>query len=100
MIATIAAAAVFAAACILLTVTGKRNYKNYIAAIIVLAAALLFIWLTTFTPTSEYYGRDTVKKNPIGTVTITIRCDTIVGKSSDSHNPSDGTGLGTTQVQI
>ena len=64
------------AACIILAVSGKRNYKTF-----------LFVAVS-------YYGTDAQERSDIaGTVTLTIRCDSAVGKVSSEHIPADGVVL-------
>lgn len=100
IIASAALVFIFAVVCVILIVAKKRNYKNFIAASVILCAALLFVWLTTFTSAENYYGKEIIKKNPVGSVSITVRCDTIVGKSNDKHIPVDGVVLANTKVPI
>ena len=56
--------------------------------------------MTDITAPDDYYGKPTKKENAIGTVTMTIRCDTIVGKSDEKYIPSDGVILDTTTFDI
>lgn len=87
--------------CVILFVMKKRRASNFAAVLIVAGAAAAFIFFTDFRSSEEYYnGNDTVKENIVGTVTIEIRCDTIVGKSESEYIPSDGTILGRTEFDI
>ena len=79
----------------------KRNKKNFIAIAIVTVLAIAFVGLTNFQSTDDYYsGKNVNKENVVGTVTLTIRCDTIVGKSDSEYIPSDGIILDTTEFAI
>lgn len=76
----------------------KKNKKNYIAVAVIAAAGMLFVCFTDFQTTENYYGNDIVKENPIGTVTMTIRCDTVAGKAE--HIPENGVVLEETAFEI
>ncbi|HPE94845.1 MAG TPA: DUF4430 domain-containing protein, partial [Bacillota bacterium] len=81
---------------------GKRNIKNYI---FVLAAAVLLICavlLSDIKSADDYYsGSDgDTSGTVIGTVMMTIRCDTVVGKSDSEYVPADGTVLPVTEFGI
>jgi len=99
-IATAAAVGVFAAVSAVLIILKKKNVKNFIAAAVILAAAVTFIWVTDIKSPDDYYGKPTEKENAVGTVTMTIRCDTIVGKSNEKHIPPDGVILTETVFDI
>lgn len=94
----IAAAAV--GACIALYCRKKRNIRNFgvigIAAVVTIAVVLM----TNFQSADSYYNRQSEKKqNVTGTVTITIRCDTVPDKSAE-HIPDDGIILDTLTLEI
>ena len=100
IIATGVLIAVFIGACVILIALKKKNAKNFIAAALILAAALTFVWLTDIRSPSDYYGSDVKKENVVGEVSLTIRCDTIVGKSTAPHIPRDGVILGTSTFEL
>ena len=86
---------------LILFATGKRNYKNFIAVAIVAAAAAAAVLFTDIKTKDEYYnGEKKSKPNAVGTVTLTIRCDTIAGKSDSEFIPEDGIILDTTDFDI
>ena len=91
---------VFIGACVILIALKKKNAKNFIAAALILAAAVTFVWLTDIKAPSDYSGSDVTKENVIGDVTLTIRCDTIVDKSSAPHIPRDGVVLDTSTFDL
>ncbi len=98
---TISAAGLGIAICLVLVLTKKTHFKNYLAVILAVAAAIAFVQLTNFSAAGDYYhGKDKEKGEIIGTVTMTIRCDTIVGKSDSKYIPADGVILPVTKFDI
>lgn len=88
-------------ACLVLYLAKKRNKKNFIAVLIAMVLAIGFVWVTDFQSTDEYYsGEGTAKENVIGTVTMTIRCDTVAGKSDSENIPENGVVLDTVEFEI
>lgn len=86
---------------ILYFLLNKRRIKHYMVLLIAVAAALIFVWVTNFHSVDAYYNSDVVtKENIIGSVTLTIRCDTVVGKSDSEYIPSDGVILESTEFEI
>ena len=86
-------------ACVILALLGKRSVKNYIAVLVFVSAAVLFVIFTDFQSADEYYsGESTVKENAVGEVTVSIRCDTVAGM--DAHIPADGVVLGACEFDI
>lgn len=75
---------------IILIATGRRSLKNLIVVAVIAAGAILFVSFTEFSTPSEYYGEGVTKENPVGTVTLSVRCDTVTGKSDADYIPSDG----------
>ncbi len=79
----------------------KRNYKNFIAIILIVAIGITVVLVTDFRSAEDYYnGQDTPKENVIGKVTMTVRCDTIVGKSDSEYIPANGVILAVTEFDI
>lgn len=94
----IAAAAVIAAA--ILFAMKKRNKKHYIALLIITAAAVLIILLTNFETVDEYKQTDD-KSSIVGSVTLTIRCDTIADEADKAESiPDNGIILDATPFDI
>ena len=78
----------------------KRNKKHYIAVAILAAVAILVILLTNF-ESVDSYRQVGDKTDAVGTVTLTIRADTISDEEDkDSHIPDDGIILDTTEFKI
>ena len=92
--------AVGAAACIVLIVLKKRSLKNLIAIALAVVICVAVVCLTDIKSADSYYGADITKENPIGTVSLTIRCDTIVGLSDSEYIPSDGVILSPVEIEI
>lgn len=87
--------------CIILFVLKKRRVSNFIAVFIVAGAAAAFIFFTEFRSTEDYYSvTDSPTAGTVGTVTLAIRCDTIVGKYDSPYVPADGIILDTTEFGI
>ncbi len=84
--------------CLVLFLTGKRHPKNFLAVAIVLALLLSFVWFVKIESRDHYYGGETEKGEIVGSVTMTIRCDTVAGK--DKHIPKDGVILPVTTFTI
>lgn len=68
----------------------KHRKQNIIAVIILVAIGIVFVITTDFSSTDNYYGEITKKENPVGTVTLSIRCDTIAGKRNADYIPDNG----------
>ena len=87
--------------CAVLIACKKTNYKNFIAlglAAAVLIAAILLIDIRT--PEQYYGGEEITKQNPIGTVTLTVRCDAVPDLDKIDHLPDDGVILATETYEI
>lgn len=95
---------VFAAGCMVCLVfflCGKRNPKNFIAVGLLTAAAVCVIYVTDVQSAEDYYsGADSEKDNIVGTVTLTIRCDTVAEKTDSDYIPEDGVILDVTPFSI
>ena len=86
--------------CIVLFCRKKRNIRNFFVIGIVAAASIIFVLITNFQSADDYYNQSgTEKSNSIGTVTITIRCDTVPDKSAE-HIPDDGVILDVSTFEI
>ncbi len=86
--------------CGLLYLLKKRNLKNFVVIIVAVASVVLIVLLTDFQTTENYYNNAKyAKENAIGTVTLTIRCDTITDKSAE-HIPEDGVILEIAEFEI
>ena len=86
-------------ACLLLFVFKKRHIKNFIAVLLLCAATVAFVCLTDFRSADDYYsGGDVIKENAVGTVTLSIRCDSVAGRAE--HIPENGVVLDVSEFPI
>ena len=87
------------AVCAVLVLCRKRHFKNFVAVLLCAAVALVFVWVTNFQTADGYYGDAwKEKEDPIGWVTLSIRCDAVAGRAE--HIPEDGVILAETQLAI
>lgn len=90
-----------AAACVILVILKKRRASNFVAVVAIAGAAAAFVFFTDFRSGEDYYsGTAVYKENAVGTVTMSIRCDTLVGKTDSPYVPSDGVILAETSFDI
>ena len=77
----------------------KKN--GFIIVAVITLISVIFVAFIDFEATENYYGTDEIsKENVIGTVTLSIRCDCIVGNGDQSHIPENGIILDTTEFEI
>ena len=79
----------------------KTNYKNFILIVILNIIAVFAVFRINIQSPEEYYssaGRATGQS--IGQVTMTIRCDTIVGLSDSEFVPESGVIMETTGMEL
>ncbi len=86
------------AACLVMWLMGKRHPKNWLAVLLLAGIALAFVLLTDFQSAEDYYSVTAVKKDVAGSVTVSIRCDTVAGRAA--HIPADGVILPETSFPI
>lgn len=77
----------------------KRNIRNYIVIIGIAIGGILFVLFTNFQSAEQYYANTSQKKNPTGTVTVSITCNAIENRTAN-HIPDDGIILSSTEVEI
>lgn len=75
-------------ACVVLLLAGKRHPKNFLAVAILAALLCAVVLLTGFQSAEEYYSAAVTKRDAVGTVTLSIRCDAAAGQAA--HIPADG----------
>lgn len=79
----------------------KRHRNNFIFIWLAVAALVGFVCVSDFKSADDYYNGQAVEKEEVaGTVTLTIRCDTVLGKSNSEYIPEDGIILDVTEFQI
>lgn len=88
-------AAVAVILCIVLYALKKRNKKNFLFIGAVAAALILFVLLTDFS-SKESYSQTQEKESVSGTVTLSIRCDTVKDENN-KYIPSNGVILPQTE---
>ena len=87
--------------CLIQILRKKRRFKNYLSILILAVLSILLVFFTDIKSRDSYYnGDDKAKADITGTVTLTIRCDTIVGKADSPYIPDDGVILKTTEFDI
>lgn len=87
-----------AAVLVALALTKKLNKKNLLAVLTLALASALVVNFVDISSVDSYYGEAARKEGIIGSVTLTIRCDTVAGL--DEHIPSDGIILDITSFEI
>ncbi len=86
------------AACVALTLLGKRSMKNYLAVAVVAALLAALVGVLEFQSADSYYVAAVEKEGAIGQVTLTVRCDTVAGEAA--HIPQSGVLLPETVLPI
>lgn len=85
--------------CILLFVFKKKNLKNFLfVGILVVFASGIVFFIKIESP--DAYYQTISKENSIGSVQITIRCDTLLDKADSEYIPPDGVILEMTQIPL
>jgi hypothetical protein len=74
-------------ACVILFVLKKRNKKNFIVIGVIALILMFSAFFIRINSADEYYNSSVVKDNTVGVVTLTVRCDTIMGKDGAPENP-------------
>jgi len=88
-------------AIIVLFVTKKAKKQNLLIVSVIAVIAVIFVCVTNFQTVDEYYSNaEKPKENIYGTVTISISCETLIGKTDEAHIPSDGIILKEIQCEI
>lgn len=96
----IAIAVIACGSCVILYLRKKRNIKNFIVILGAAAVAIIIVLTNDFKTTADYYNSiTTTKENAVGTVTLSIRCNTIPDKTPE-HIPDDRIVLDETKIEI
>ena len=66
----------------------KKTKKNIVFILLVSAVLIFAVLLTDITTEKDYFASEREKTNPVGTVSIEVRCDSVAGKAS--YVPSGG----------
>lgn len=86
--------------CLTLLILKNKNIKNYLFIIVITLLLIIILLCLNISTSNEYYGDDIKKDNPIGTVSIEIRCDTIIDKDNKDYIPKNGIILSIDQWKI
>ena len=78
----------------------KRNYKNFLLIFVLAAVLSALVFMINIESADGYYGSTAEKQYPIGTVTLSIRCDTMTGRTDLSYVPEDGVILAPTAIVL
>ena len=104
-VATLVALGLGLLVCILLWALKKRSFKNYLAALVLVATVIALIWLTDIqSPDSYYSDAASAASDSVGTVTLSIRCDALgdelIRSDKAAFLPADGVILADTAFAI
>ena len=78
-----------------------KNKTYILNTLLAVVLGITVVCVTNFSSADNYYkGEDISKENAKGIVTMTIRCDTVVGKGNSEYIPENGIILDTTEYQI
>jgi len=84
-------------ACLLLLITGKRSWKNYLSIVVICSIMVTGIHFVNISSADSYYTSAKYSGNTIST-TIVIRCDTVVGLAD--FIPDDGCILAQSEIEV
>ena len=83
--------------CIVLFLRKKR--RTALTVLLLAAGGILLVWLVQIESAEDYYQPESLAEEEIiGSVKLTIRCDTVAGKAD--HIPENGEILGLTEVPL
>ena len=77
---------------------GKKRIENYLFPLGCAAVLVILVWCVRITPAAQYYSGSYDVESPVGTVTISIRCDLVAGQAD--YIPADGVLLAPETVPI
>ncbi|MBR7070901.1 MAG: DUF4430 domain-containing protein [Clostridia bacterium] len=77
----------------------NKNKKNYMLAFFVFAGVVLFALFIHIQSPDDYYNSHRTEGEAVGTVTVTIRCDTIQDRSA-AHIPENGVFLDAQEIEF
>jgi hypothetical protein len=80
MVISIAIVIAGVALSVTMIVRGRRSVKDHLIILLVVAIAVCAVQLTDVKSKEEYYSDTEKKENVIGSVTVSIRCDTVDGR--------------------
>lgn len=77
---------------------GRKHIGNYLLPLGCAVVLLIGVWCIRITSVSQYYRNDYNVADPVGSVTITIRCDLVAGEAD--YIPADGILLAPEELPI
>lgn len=77
---------------------GKKHPGNYLIPLGIAALLIVCIFYIRIIPASEYYSGRYSVTDPVGEVTLTIRCDLVAGEAE--YLPADGVILASSDIPI
>ncbi len=87
--------------CLILYLAKKRKPHHFLTVLAAVALAVVLVCSVQLQSVEEYYScQRAATEDAVGTVTLTIRCDTVVHKSDASYIPRDGVILPVTSFSI
>ena len=79
----------------------KKNIKNFLFVLAACAALTALIAVTNISTAGDYYSGDgSTKQEIIGTVRMTIRCDTVKDRLNSKYIPASGVILPLTEFAL
>lgn len=86
--------------CVLLLILKKRSLKNFLAVAIAAAICIAFVCFTDLKSPEEYYASSSKKSDICGKVTVSIRCDTLIGKAEGIDSEEDAVILAPLELDL
>lgn len=98
IIAIISVAAIL---CVILLICKTKNKTIYAVVAVITVIAVIAVAFSDIKTADEYYNdAESEKENVIGTVTVSISCGALAGKTDESHIPNNGIILAETAIDI
>ena len=85
---------------VILWLLKKRNYKNFVFLWLICGALALALCLLRIESTGDYYAPSPIVSASAGEVTLTIRCDTVKGRTDARYIPDSAVILPETSYKI
>ncbi len=86
--------------CILLWVCRKRHRFNFLLVLGLVVMAVCAVLLTDIQSAEDYYREEQETTESVGTVTLSIRCDTLMEFGSSDYIPEEGIILSATEFSF
>ena len=78
----------------------RLNIKNLLVCFILIILGISFVLLNDFQGVKEYYGAEQSDEEIVGSVEISIRCDSLAGKEKNAYIPEDCIILNNENIEI